>query len=264
MGKLFDLDVIFKLDEIPIEELNKQYYDISLVHCFCGFGNPLIEGYDGSFLVENEKKVALPNEIKDALDQKYGFENWQFKIFYKGNDIYVFLCIALYYDVIFEIIRDMEQLGYFASQKLQKFDKVGRKWIKFQFEPMYQVSETTKILERGDLLHATPVYNWGSIQENGLQPRSENHLFDYPNRIYCFIGNIPINELYKMCYTFYKNNKNPNNDGKYILLSIDSKKLLENKYDFYYDPNYKYGTFTDKPIPPDFIRFREKLEYDKN
>lgn len=37
MSKLFDLDEIFKLDEIPIEELDKQYYDISLVHFDCPF-----------------------------------------------------------------------------------------------------------------------------------------------------------------------------------------------------------------------------------
>ena len=243
------LDKIFDLSKIPEEELCKQYYDISIVHAFSGFGSILLKNESKAYKVENDGRVTPVSQVKHELDWKYGFAPWQIIINDRGHDIQICVCIANLKQGVDEIVNDFKQMGYFLSQTSPVSSPApNQKWLALQFEPIYQVDEANEILNYGDLFHLTPAYNIQSILTNGLQPKSENGMFDYPNRIFMFIGSTPIQEIQNLGQQLYEANKKPNNDGRYVLLKIDSQQL-RNGYSLHYDPNYKYGVFTENGIP---------------
>ena len=249
--KKVDLAKIFDLDKIPEEELKKQYYDISLVHSFSGYGSHLLK-VNNKYITENDSRVRPANEVKRELDLKYNLSPWQIKIIERGHDIQICLCIANFMQGINDIINDMEQMGYFLSVSENVQDSFQQVWVKMQFEPKYQMDENNKILSYGDLYHLTPIYNLKDIQTNGLTPSSKNGMFNYPNRIYFFIGNTPIQEIGILGKQLYAANKDPRNNGQYILLKIDSERLRD-KVELHYDPNYPYGVFTEDTISSSFI-----------
>ena len=264
-GKKFNLIDTISLDGIPIEMLIKQYFDIHLVNCVCGFGSLLIKDKNGRYLSENDERVAPVEDVRKSILNKYPFDDWQFKIYQRGHDIQICVCIADFDMGVTEIINDFNQMGYFLSLTRTLKDKENRKWKSLQFEPLYQVSETTEILDNGDLMHLTPLYNFEKIKEEGLIPKSDNNKFSYPNRIYFFMGNIPMNQLQSVCQKLYKENRNYLNDGKFCLLKLDSKKLKQNgEINFYHDPNFSYGTFTEQPVPKEFFKSYRLINFKKD
>ena len=48
------------------------------------------------------------------------------------------------------------------------------------------------------LYHWTPLYNYDAISIEGLKPRSENRLFDYPDRLHLIKGNTPNEEFFNI------------------------------------------------------------------
>ena len=243
-----DLNKIFDLSKIPEEELRNQYYDVSLVHAFSGYGSKLFKADDKTYITENDNRVTPATDVKNELNAKYGFKDWQVIIIERGHDIQICICIADFKQGADEIVNDFKQMGYFLSNTKIEVDPLNRRWRKMQFEPIYQVDESNVILNYGDLYHLTPAYNISDILSNGLQPKSDNGMFDYPDRIYMFIGNTPIQEIQNLGQQLYKTNKSSNNDGRYVLLKIDSQQL-RNGYSLHYDPNYRYGVFTENGIP---------------
>ena len=255
-----DLNKVFDLSKISDEELRSQYYDISLVHAVSGYGSPLFKGDGKTYITENDGRVTDASKVKSELKAKYGFQEWQIVIIERGHDIQICVCIADFKQGVDEIVNDFRQMGYFLSHTQLKFDSLQQKWRQMQFEPIYQVDESNEILSNGDLYHLTPAYNIRNILANGLQPKSENGMFDYPNRIFMFIGNTPIQKIQDLGYQLFKVNSNPNNDGMYILLKIDSQKL-RNGYSLHYDPNYEYGAFTENAIPSNFISIYTTMKF---
>lgn len=249
--KKVDLATIFDLDKIPEEERKKQYYDISLVHSFSGYGSHLLK-VDNDYITENDSRVRLANEVKRELDLKYSLNPWQIKIIERGHDIQICLCIANFRQGINGIINDMEQMGYFLSVSENGQDSFQQIWVKMQFAPKYQMDETNEILSYGDLYHLTPIYNLKDIQANGLIPSSKNGMFNYPDRIYFFIGNTPIQEIDVLGKQLCAANKDPRNNGQYILLKIDNEGLRD-KLELHYASNYPYGVFTEDAISSSFI-----------
>ena len=247
------LDRIFDLCKIPEEELLKQYSDISLVHTFSGYGSLLFKNEGKAYKVENDGRVTPVSQVKHELDWKYGFAPWQIRIKDRGHDIQICVCIADFKKGVDEIVNDFKQMGYFLSKTSPVSSPVpNQKWLALQFEPIYQVDEVNEILNCGDLFHLTPQYNLQNIISNGLQPKSDNGLFDYPNRVYLFIGNTPILQIYALGQQLSSVNKSPQNDGRYVLLKVNSQGL-RNGYSLHYDPNYEYGVFTENIIPPNLI-----------
>ena len=263
-NKKLDLNKVFDLSKISDDELSSQHYDISLAHAFSGYGSLLLKDNGNTYIIENDGRVTPVSQVKHELDWKYGFAPWQIRINDRGHDIQICVCIADFKQGVDEIVNDFKQMGYFLSKTSPVSSPVpNQKWLALQFEPLYQVDEFNKILNYGDLYHLTPAYNIQNILANGLQPMSENGMFDYPNRIFMFVGNTPIQKIEDFGYQLFKVNSNPNNDGMYVLLRIDSQKL-RNGYSFHYDPNYEYGVYTENTIPSNFISIMMKFNFKKD
>ena len=64
---------IFDLSKIPIENLKRQYYDISLINKKVGFDSPLIENSQHNYIIEN-KIVYSSEKVKQIIFDKYDFE----------------------------------------------------------------------------------------------------------------------------------------------------------------------------------------------
>ena len=58
-------------------------------------------------------------------------------------------------------------------------------------------------------------------------------------------------------------NKNPNNDGKYVLLKINIENLDDN-IRFFYDPNSQIGIYTEQTIPNNAIDVGTVVEFITN
>lgn len=258
--KKLDLSKIFDLSKIPAENLKQQYYDISLVNATPGFGSPIFKGNDKKYITENDKRIIPLEQVKRELSFKYALQDWQIKIIRAGHNIQICVCIANFNQGIKEIINDFSRMGYFLSHTDDSVDYFNQLWKKMQFEPLYQNDEKSEILSHGDLFHITPNYNLENILSNGLTPRSDNCMFNYPNRIYFFIGNTPIIEMEHLGFRLCQVNKDPRNDGKYTFLRISADKIKD-KVSLYYDPNFEYGVFCDTSIPADCIKVYNTINY---
>ena len=261
-SKKLDLFKIFDLSKIPQEELERQYYDVSILHCMSPYGF-LSEDEDKRYVFENDARVVPAEEVEHELRLKYNFRDWQLEISKRGHDVNVCICVGNFPNGVNEVVKDMEQMGYFLSYSAEnKF--FGQNWKMLQFEPRFQMNEFEEIVGKGDIMHLTPRYNVENILKNGLVPKSENYKFKYPNRVYFFMGDTPYPIVNKYGKKFCKNSKNPLNDGVYVLLSIDTNKLRESGIQLFYDPNMEYGCFTEEPIPADFITPLGEFNYDKS
>lgn len=252
------INKIFDLSKIPIDSLKRQYYDISLINKKVGFDSPLMENTQHGYIIEN-KIVYSPEKVKQIIFDKYDFEEWQFKVIHRKHNIDIYVCFANKETCIECIKHDMEQLGYFVGFETTGKDEIGQEWVKMQFEPLEQEDETEEILSYEYLYHITPTYNLSSIVKNGLQPRSENSIFKYPNRIYLLKGDVPVNIIQNLARSLNEHNHNPKNDGNYTVLAIKTDSLPEN-IKFYYDVNSEYGVFTNAVIPINAIMVYGKIK----
>lgn len=261
--KYFQLENAFDLTQIPEKDLSSAYHDISLTSSLVGFDSPL---FKHSSILENDCRVTPANEVKNEIFKKYHLADWQFKIFDKGHDIQICVCIANLSQGVNEIINDFKQMGYFLSYFTIKKDTHNRSWKQMQFEPLYQTNETEEILYYGDLYHLTPEYNLPDITTKGIIPKCDNKIFYYPNRVYLFMGNATIQKIKEIGQKLSENNKNKQNNGEYVLLRIDAEKI-RNKIKLYFDPNLPYGAFTEEIIPPDCFEIIQHYKfkiYDNN
>lgn len=125
-------------------------------------------------------------------------------------------------------------------------------WLQLQFEPVYQDDETDTLKSKGFLYHITPEYNLESIKKNGIVPKSENNLFNYPDRIYLVKADTNAIELENLIKQLWQHNKNSSNNGEYCVLKINTRKLPE-KIKLCLDPNYELGCWTNDVIPSECI-----------
>lgn len=256
-----DLSKVFDLSKIPADELRRRYVDLSLVNYTSGFGSCLFKD-NGEYINENDSRVRNAYEVQREISMKYFLGPWQFDVIECGHDIQVCICIANIKQSVQSIINDLNQMGYFLSFSETSSDYMGQVWAKLQFEPKYQMNDANTILSYGDLYHLTPSYNLPEIEKNGLVPSCKNGKFNYPNRIYLLIGNIPIQEIGEMGLRLCQNNKDPRNNGEYTLLKIDSSGLYD-KIELYHDPNYKYGAFCNDKIDKELISKFNEYKYTK-
>lgn len=237
----------FDINNVPIEDLRRQYVDYRIKSRFPRFDSrlsevPLDEDIDHSVPLE---------EVKEELIQKYGLADWQFSIFEGANKIYVAIFIADIKENLSIIEHEMAELGYFKSFD-EPLEVDGMHWLKAQFEPMFQNKENNAVRDMRVVFHITPRYNLDSILVNGLIPRSRNTVYSYPDRIFLVKGTANEKDLYligrRLCIT----NNDERNDGRYCILTVDVSKI-DNDVDFFFDPNLEVGLFTDSPIPPEAI-----------
>lgn len=257
-----DLNRVFDLSKIPDEELKRQHYDLSLIHSISGFGSELLKDKKGNYITENDKRVTPITVVIQEIKTKYHLENWQIYCEDRGHDIQFCICIANFPNAVKEITEDLKQMGYFLANTQIGRDRFGLEWNRMQFEPIYQVDEANEILNYGDLFHWTPSFYLQNILNEGLQPRSQNDLFDYPDRIFMFRGDTPMGVIQSLGYELYKFSTDPNNNGDYSLLRINSDGLRQG-YEIHYDPNFTYGVFTQKPIPPNLLSVYANMIFKK-
>lgn len=121
------------------------------------------------------------------------------------------------------------------------------------FDTMFQKDVSDEARQYQYLYHWTPLYNLESIIKNSLIPCSENKLFDYPNRLHLIKGNTSQNEIFNIGRQLCATNKKRQNNGDYVLLSINLSQVPNNT-EIYYDPRYEWGYYTKVQIPYSAIK----------
>ena len=121
--------------------------------------------------------------------------------------------------------------------------------FKFMIEPKFSDRdfELNKCPGIKTLYHLTPSSNVEKILRIGLNPRSSNAIFNYPDRIY--LGLDPHN-LEHVLWPAMK--ARGVKGGARTILEIDITKI-PSKNRFKVDPNYPDGLFTSDNIPPSAI-----------
>lgn len=164
------------------------------------------------------------------------------------------VCIPVIYDNLKLIEKAMSLCGYFLSYpKKDKIEDGLYNWL--QFEPRFQEDESKKIRKSEHMLiHLTPYYNLKNIKKIGFSPRCKNTLFNYPSRLYFLKGSLNKQEIENIGYQLCKeNNSIGNKNKKYVLITLDLKKI-PNDTKMYSDLNYPYGIFITDNISPDVIK----------
>lgn len=248
-----EINRIFKLDSIPIEVLKTTYMDLAMHTNIGGFGD-MFQLWDGKILKEDKvRRTISPEETKSALMRQTGLRDWQIQTENAANG----LTIMIIYPELnrnTEIITDaMSACGWSVGTANGVVVKYGVTWRVMTFDPMFQEIITNDIRSKfTHIYHWTPLRNLEPILKNGLEPRSENSKFSYSSRIH-FMSNI--SDFDKALYLgqqLYNANQSKNNDGRYVLVSVELKKISP-FIKFYYDPRYETGIYTTEPIPADAI-----------
>lgn len=252
-----NVPLLFDITKIPEEQLRKQYVNYEITSVPDHYGSPLIKNEKENYIVEN-KEISYPLiEVKKIMLKKYSLEDWQFKIVTNANKIEVALLIPNIVNNLKTIVSDMKQLGYFPGAK-RNINSFNMRWMQVQFEPLYQKEENDELLKMPYLYHITPFYNLESIKNNGILPKHENKKFNYPDRIYLIKYTVTEEQLKHLAQQLCNTNNNPKNDGKYCILTINTKKLPEN-IKLFLDPNYELGCFTNETIPFNCVDYVDEI-----
>ena len=240
----FDLKKYF--DSIPTKKLRVQYYDLSMFRNIGGYGDRFMFTDNGILKEENETTLS-PAETMATMRKQFGFREWQMQEIDGANGITLILLCPKLSDNEQTVIDGMAACGWSVGTS-EVMIRDNMIWRSMTFEPMQQEMVTDIIrLHYRYLYHWTLLSNYRSIMDNGLEARSENGIFRYPERVHFFadISNglkaISIGEM------LYKTNKSPRNNGRYVLLSIDLSKLPN--LPLYHDPRLSGGVYAKETIP---------------
>ena len=180
---------------------------------------------------------------------KYQWDPWQFVVTQISNNIEIALLIPDYNQNIPTIISDMNKNGYFKGYERSVLIN-NLPYKELRFEPLYQESERNTVINIGMIFHSTYKNNIPNILQNGLIPDSKNPKFTYPKRVYFSKFT---SDIRKICdITVQLANVNHKNVLDYCIITIDTKKIPDN-VDFYFDPIYENGIFTNDIIPTECI-----------
>lgn len=244
------LEKVFHWSLIPDEELEMQYWNLSAMVSMSGYGGPFM-GVDGKILKEEATYTMSIYETKQIISQKFKLEDWQIGTLKGMNEISLMFLIPNIDDNI-ELLNDgMAACGWCYSNSI-KVKRKNMDWIALTYDPMFQENVATEAKEYRFLYHWTPEYKYSRIKREGLWPRSENFVFKYPNRLHLLNGDLTDEQMLNIGWQLFSNNKEVNNNGRYVLLKIDVQSLPDD-YKIYYDPRFQGGYYTKEPIPYNFI-----------
>ena len=255
-----DIMSYFDIDNIPEGELRKQYIDFSILLGNRGYGGRF-STIRGEIISEDIQATLSIEETKEEISKKFHLRNWQFFVD-DSEDIKLIVLFPGIFQNSKKIIRAMEACGWYASTKSFKWVH-NMLWRCISFDPRYLDSVKNDIMKYQYLYHWTPAYNLESILKDGLLPKSQNSAFDYPARIHFLPGNLPLAEVLNLGKQLCRSNKDNKNNGDYVLLRVYIGNSPEN-IDFFPDPRYSGGYYTESPISPSLIRivmrenFRER------
>ena len=241
------------ISQIDIETLRQAYRDLRLT--------PVPVTYDDdltfpALLKEAYGDILPPDSVVNKIIQKYKLDAQLVNKVEANHKISIYIIVAQIGNNVELIKADMEKMGYFLGHTGKVFNIEGMKFVELQFEPYCQMQddETENIKAQYDkLYHWTPEYHLQDIMSYGLAPSHKNRVFNYPPRTYLMKGDCDDNEMIGLGQKLCLYNKNPNNNGSYILLAINIKDIDDN-IRFYFDPNSAIGIYTEQLIPNDKIQ----------
>lgn len=234
---------VFDLSKITPEMAEKQFVDYATMEPV-GF---TVLNYNK---IEEDVNYSRPlSEVKADMMAKYQWDPWQFVVTQISNNIEIALLIPDYNQNIPTIISDMNKNGYFKGYERSVLIN-NLPYKELRFEPLYQESERNMVINMGMIFHSTYKNNIPNILQNGLIPDSKNPKFTYPKRVYFSKFT---SDMRKICdITVQLANVNHKNVLDYCIITIDTKKIPDN-VDFYFDPIYENGIFTNDIIPTECI-----------
>lgn len=234
---------VFDLSKITPEMAEKQFVDYATMEPV-GF---TVLNYNK---IEEDVNYSRPlSEVRADMMAKYQWDPWQFMVTQISNNIEIALLIPDYNQNIPTIISDMNKNGYFKGYERSVLIN-NLPYKELRFEPLYQESERNTVINMGVIFHSTHKNNIHGILQNGLIPDSKNPKFTYPKRVYFSKFT---SDIRKICdITLQLANVNHKNVLDYCIITIDTKKIPDN-VDFYFDPIYENGIFTNDIIPTESI-----------
>ena len=149
-----------------------------------------------------------------------------------------------------ETIKVMTNLcRYLLSLKQTRHDG---KEMRLHFEPKFEDDVTKMVNNEKFLVHASPHFNRDKILKMGFLPKTKNTFFNYPERVYFFLGSNGIDNIINVVKNINNVKSSEYINGTYDLYLIDVSKIPV-KVRFYVDPNANGCVFTTDVIPSSAI-----------
>lgn len=249
-----DIDIVklFKLKSLSKDELRWLNTDLRAFVGVPSFDEN-VNYINGELIIEESyKKVTKsPQQVKRNLMNRLSLKDWQIQEINGKNGIRLMILFGEIGTNDRIIKEQMKTLGWFHSYSLKPKIINGIRVVVMGFDPMYQKPIRNTVRSKWKFLfHLSPIENKENILKNGILPKSDNNIFNYPNRVYLLLPSIPQSELAEIADRLRKVRNIPS--SQYISFKIDLDKISDN-INFYYDPRYMYGVFCNDAIPPQSI-----------
>ena len=222
-----------------------------------GYGSDLSD--EGELIIKEGYSIVMPiKQLRKEL-KKLGFKQWQIKSEIACNKVRV---VILYADIAqnTKIIENkMLSYGWTAAHISDPFILHGIPLRVMDFDPNEQRPLTKEARRYQYLYHWTPYKNLQSILQNGIEARSENDYLSYSPKAHLMKGDTPKPEASKLGWMLFNKNTSLRN-GKYALLRI-SMKSVPPAIDFFGDPRFPYGYFTNETIPAQSLELFGEIYY---
>lgn len=248
------------ISKIDIKVLRQAYRDLRLTPAPVTFDDDLTFP---EYVNEAYGDILSPDDVVRKISAKYKISTHLVQKVEANNKISIYIIVALIGENVDLIKTDMEKMGYFLGLVGKTYDIEGMKFVKLQFEPTSQMQndETDNIKSMyGTLYHWTPEYNMESVLSKGLVPSHKNSYFNYPPRTYLMREDCGDREMLSLGQKLCLLNRNPKNNGSYVLLAVDIKNVDDNVR-LYYDSNSAIGIYTEQTIPSDKIHQVDKKQF---
>lgn len=255
---IFDLDELLK-NKKDLEFLNRT--PLKLIASGAGFGEPfMINEGKIELLEKTPSRTYSIEEVTKLARPKLGLDYGWIKSMIFANNIETCVLTLDKFDNKDFIIEGMKAFGWsFAYEEKGEYDLYDL--VVLHFDPMFQDVVNEEIKKCSLLKHWTPFYNFNSIMQNGLIPKSNNFIFSYPPKIHLIKGTANNSEIMFIGTQLCIANKDIRNDKNYVLLNINAKDLLD-KIDFFYDPRYEWGYYTKRSIDKQYISKNKDFKFE--
>jgi hypothetical protein len=107
-----------------------------------------------------------------------------------------------------------------------------------------------------------PLFSSKEKRKSVILPKSENKKGDHPDRVYFFPSDVSYEDGRRLGQSICYSNKDQRNDGRYVLLFIETKDLKG--ISFCYDPHTQQSYYTTQTIPPEVIQLVGGYDYSKH
>ena len=244
-----DIIRIFELDKIPDDVLKSIAIDFRFFPRKFGIRTRIDES--SNVILEDAKRTLTPDEVKNELRGAFYMDSWQIRVQKGHNKIDLLIFVSLIGKNREMIIDALTNFGWFYVGEKILHNRVGDECVVLNFEPMFQEDISGVLKELDKILHWTPAYLIDEITKNGLSPKAENKLGNHQPAVFFMSGNMPYPMVMILGKGLCVNNKDPRNDGMYILLSVNTCDVRG--IPFFYDPNAENSFYTKETISPEII-----------